>query len=97
MLKLNLQGTLRKTTTVLQLADQSTVTLEGIVEDVMVTIESWEYPTDFLVLQPKTKFNGYPLILGRPWLATVDAYISFRAGNMTIKNGPLSKQIVLYP
>ena len=63
----------------------------------MVTINSWEYPIYFLVLQPKTKFNGYPLILGRPWLATADAYISCRAGNMTIKNGPLSKQLVLYP
>ena len=97
MLKLNLQGTLRKTTTILQLVDRSTVTPEGIVEDVMVTIDSWEYPTDFLVLQPKTKFNGYPLILEGPWLATADAYISFRAENMTIKNGPLSKQLVLYP
>ena len=67
------------------------VTLEGIVEDVMVSIDSWEYPIDFLVLQPKTKFNGYPLILGRPWLATANAYISCRAENMTIKNGHLSK------
>ena len=97
MLKLNLQGNLRKTTTILQLADRSTVTLEGIVEDVMVTIDSWEYPNYFLVIQPKTKFNFYPLILGRPWLATADAYISFWAGNMTIKNGLLSKQLALYP
>jgi len=82
---------------VLQLADQSTVAGEGIVEVVMVSIDSWEYPTDFLVLYPKTKFNGYPLILGRPWLAIVDAYISCRDGNMTIKNGHLSKQLVLYP
>jgi hypothetical protein len=88
---------LRKTTTVLQLADHSTVTPEGIVEDVMVSIDSWEYPADFLVLQPKAKLTGYPLILGRPWLATVDAYISCRAGNMTIKNGHMSKQLVLYP
>jgi len=66
-------------------------------EDVMVSIDFWEYLVDFLVLQPKKKFNGYPLILGRPWLATVDAYISCRAGNMTIKNGHLSKQLVLYP
>jgi len=50
ILKINLQGSLTKTTTVLQLADHSTVTLEGIVEDVMVSIDSWEYPTDFLVL-----------------------------------------------
>ena len=97
MLKLNLQGTLRKTTTVLQLANWSIVTPEGIFEDVMVTIESWDYLTDFLFLQPKTKFNGYPLILGRPWLATADAYISCQSGNMTTKNGCLSKNLVLYP
>ena len=76
ILKLNLQGALRKTMTMLQLADHSTVTLEGIVEDVMVSIDSWEYPADFLVLQPKEKLIGYPLILGRPWLATVNAYIN---------------------
>ena len=91
MLKLNLQGTLRKTTKFLQLPNQSTVTPAGIFEDFMVIIESWDYPIDLLVLQPKTKFNGYPLILGRPWLATTDAYISCRVGNVTIKNGHLSK------
>ena len=63
----------------------------------MVSIDSWEYPPDFLVFHPKDKLNGYPLILGRPWLATIDAYISSRAGNMTIKNVHLSKQLVLYP
>ena len=60
-------------------------------EYVMVSIDSWEYLADFLVLQPKAKLTGYPLILGRPWLATIDAYISCRAGNMTIKNGHMSK------
>jgi len=97
MLKLNLQSSLRKTLTILQLADHSTVTPEGIVEDVMVFVDSWECPVDFLVLQPKAKLTGYPLILGRPWLATADAYINCRAGSMTIKNGPMSKQLVLYP
>ena len=81
----------------MQLADRSTVTPEGIVEDVMVSIDSWEYPIDFLVLQPKAKLTGYPLILGIPWLATADAYISCRAGNMKIKNGRMSKKLVLYP
>ena len=50
MLKLNLQGSLKKTTIVLQLAECSTVTAKRIVEDVMVSIDSWEYATDFLVL-----------------------------------------------
>ena len=97
MLKLNLQGSLRKTTTIMQLVDHSIVTPEGIVEDVMVSIDSWEYPIDFLVLQPKAKLTGYPLILGRPWLAIADAYISCIDRNMTIKNMHMSKQLVLYP
>eukprot|EP00253_Pinus_taeda_P030302 PITA_30302 len=91
MLKLNLQGSLRKTTTILQLADKSTTTPQAVVEDVMVSIDSWAYPADFLVLQPKTKFHGYPLILGRPWLSIVDSYINCRTRNMTIKNGHFSK------
>ena len=65
MLKLNIQGGLRKTTIVLQLVEKSTVAPKGVVEDFMVSIDSWEYPTDFLVLQPKTKFNGCPLKIGR--------------------------------
>ena len=73
MLKINLQGSLRNTTTMLQLTYYSIVTPEGIVEDVMASIDSWEYPADLLVLQPKAKFTGYPLILGRPWLAIADA------------------------
>eukprot|EP00253_Pinus_taeda_P024561 PITA_24561 len=63
MLKLNLPSSLRKTSTVLQLADCSTVTPEGIVEDVLVSVDSWEYLTDFFVLQPKEKLTRYPLIL----------------------------------
>ena len=66
-------------------------------EDVLVSVDSWEYPADLLVLQPKEKLIGYPLILGRPWLATADVYISCRAGSMTIKNGLMSKQLVPYP
>lgn len=97
MLKLNLQGALRNTTTVLQLVHGSTISPEGVFEDVMASIDSLEYPTNFLVLQPKIKFNGYPLILGRPWLVIADAYLSYRVRFMTIKNGNLSKKLVLYP
>ena len=92
MLKLNLQGSLRKTATILQLVDYCTVTPEGILEDVMVSIDSQEYLVDFLVLQPKAKLTSYHLILGKPWLATNNAYISCRAGSITIKNGNISKQ-----
>ena len=73
MLNLNLKGLLRKATIVLQLADHSTVTPEEIVKDLMVSIDSLEYPADFLFLHLEAKLTGYPLILGHPWLATVDA------------------------
>eukprot|EP00253_Pinus_taeda_P007449 PITA_07449 len=54
----------------------------------MVSVDSWEYPTDFLIINPKTRLDGHPLILGRPWLATADAYIGCQQGNMTITKGP---------
>jgi hypothetical protein len=60
-------------------------------------MESWNYPANFVVLQPKTKLGGHPLILGRPWLATTDAFISYRSGSMTISNGYETKQLTLYP
>ena len=41
--------------------------------------------------------DGHPLILGRPWLATADAYIGCQEGNMTIAKGDVVKKIVLYP
>ena len=50
-----------------------------------------------MVLQTKTKLGGHPLILGRPWLATTDAFISYRSGSMIISNGYETKQLTLYP
>ena len=41
------------TPTILELADRSTIKPEGILDDLIVSIELWEYPTEFLVLQLK--------------------------------------------
>ncbi|XP_059068537.1 uncharacterized protein LOC131859042 [Cryptomeria japonica] len=75
--KLSLGG-LRPTPIVLQMENQSLVKPEGVIEDVILSIDSWDYPTDFMILQPKFKLGGYPLILGQPWLAVVNAFINFR-------------------
>ena len=85
------------TSTLLELADRSVVRPEGTLHDVMVSIDSWEYPTDFLIINPKSRLDGHPLILGRPWLATVDAYIGCRQGNMTITGGANIKNLALHP
>ena len=57
---------IKPTPTILELADRSKVKLEGVVDDVIVSIDSWEYPIDFIILQPKSNVGGHPLILGRP-------------------------------
>ena len=41
------------TSTLLELADQSVVRPEGTLHDVMVSVDSWEYPIDFLIINPK--------------------------------------------
>ena len=88
---------LEPTTTLLKLADCSVIRLEGTLQDVMVSVDTWEYPTDFLIINPRNELDGHPLILGRPWLATADAYISCQTGSMTITRGNDVKNLALYP
>lgn len=52
---------------------------------------------NFVVLHPKAQLDRYPLILGRPCLATVYDFIGCRSSNMTIFDDDISKKIVLYP
>ena len=92
---LQLKNEIKDTPTILELVDHSTIKPEGVIEDLIISVESWNYPADFVVLQPKTKLGGHPLILGRPWLATIDAFISCRSSSMTISNGYETKQLTL--
>ena len=57
---------LKPTPTILELADRSTIKPEGILDDLIISVDSWEYPTNFLVLQPNLELGGHSLILGRP-------------------------------
>lgn len=49
--------------TALELVDRSKIKPEGVFDDVVVSIDSLEYPMDFIVLQPKKIIGGHPLIL----------------------------------
>lgn len=48
-----------------------------------------------MVIQPKL-MEGHPMILGIPWLATTDAYIGYRNGEMIISNGLSTKKVTLH-
>ena len=62
----------------------------------MVTLNSWEYPVDFVVLSLKATMGGYPIILGRPCLVIADAYIACHSRKMIISNGVNAKHMILY-
>ena len=81
--KLNIYN-IGPTPTILELTNRSKVKPEGVVDDVIFSIDSWEYPIDFIIIQPKSNLGGHPLILWRPWLATADASIGCRVGSMII-------------
>ena len=94
---LHLSHLLRPTPTVLKLADRTTVKPVGILYDILVTLSSWEYPMDFMIIQSKDPMKGHPIILGRPWLATTNSFIGCRGGDMFISNGFPSQKLTLYP
>ncbi|XP_026452315.1 uncharacterized protein LOC113352748 [Papaver somniferum] len=69
---------LKPTLVTLQLADRSVKNPRGIFEDVLIKIEKFYFPVDFIVLdtQPvQYPDNHIPVILGRPFLATYNAII----------------------
>ena len=88
-------GNLRPTPITLELTDISKVKPIGVLDDVIVTLASSEFPVDFMVIQPKL-MEGHPMILGIPWLATNDAYIGCRNGEMIILNGLSTKKVILH-
>eukprot|EP00253_Pinus_taeda_P019786 PITA_19786 len=85
------------TPTLLQLADRSIIKPDSVLEDISFSLDSWEYPVDFMILTPKSNLGGHPLILGRPWLATTDAFISCRSRDVYISDGNSTKKFNLYP
>lgn len=63
LLRLSIIG-LRDTPTILQLAKNSTIKTDGMIEDIILTLDSLDFPSNFVVLSPRGTLEGYPLILG---------------------------------
>ena len=78
-------GELKPTNITLSLADRSVKIPKRIVEDVLVKVDKFYYPVDFVVLDTEPIASGpnhVPIILGRPFLATANAIINCRNGVM---------------
>ncbi|XP_022895350.1 uncharacterized protein LOC111409540 [Olea europaea var. sylvestris] len=62
-------GEAKSTTVSLQLADRSIKHPRGICEDILVKVDKFIFPADFIILDMEED-RDVPLILGRPFLAT---------------------------
>ena len=76
-------GEVRPTTMTLQLAVRSHGYPEGKIEDVLVKVDKFIFPVDFIVLDFKAN-NEVPIILGRPFLAIGKTLIDVQKGKLTM-------------
>ena len=81
----------------MELVDRTTIKPVGVLDDIIVLVASWEHPIEFMVIESKDPSKGHPIILGGPWLATTNALIGCRDGEMTISNGLYTQRLILYP
>ncbi|KAL6323496.1 hypothetical protein AAG906_039070 [Vitis piasezkii] len=92
-------GELKPTSITLSLADRSVKIPRGVIEDVLVQVDNFYYPVDFIVLDtdPTVKeANLVPIILGRPFLATSNAIINCRNGLMQLTFGNMTLDLNIF-
>ncbi|XLR22070.1 hypothetical protein S83_049970, partial [Arachis hypogaea] len=82
--KLGLTGEVKPTRICLQLADGSIKYPSGIIEDMIVKVGPFAFPTDFVVLEME-EHKSATLILGRPFLATGRTLIDVQKGEVTLR------------
>ena len=92
-------GELKPPNITLSLADRLVEILKGIVEDVLVKVDKFYYPVDFVVLDTEPIASGpnhVPIILGRPFLATANAIINCRNGVMQLTFGNMTLELNIF-
>lgn len=92
-------GELKPTSITLSLVDRSVKIPRGVIEDVLVQVDKFYYPVDFVVLDvdPIVKgINYVPIILGRPFLATSNAIINCMNGVMQLTFGNMTLELNIF-
>ena len=77
-------GEARPTTVTLKLADRSLKHPRGVIEDVLVKVDKFIFPADFIVLDMEED-KQIPIILGKPFLATGMAMIDVQKGELKLR------------
>ncbi|XP_060190996.1 uncharacterized protein LOC132620349 [Lycium barbarum] len=77
-------GTPRPTTMRLLMADRTVKRPTGILYDVLVRVDKFIFPADFVILDCEVDFE-VPIILGRPFLATGRALVDVERGDLKFR------------
>ena len=92
-------GELKPTSITLSLADRSIKIPKGTIEDVLIQVDRFYYPVDFVMLDTEPVAvgpNHVPIILGRPFLATSNAIINCRNGVMQLTFGNMTLELNIF-
>ena len=92
-------GELKPTSITLSLTDRSIKIPKGTVEDVLIQVDKFYYPVDFVVLDTEPTAVGanyVPIILGRPFLATSNAIINCKNGVMQLTFGNMTLELNIF-
>ena len=92
-------GELKPNSITLSLTDRSIKIPKGTVEDVLIQVDKFYYPIDFVVLDTEpvaVGANYVPIILGRPFLATSNAIINCRNGVMQLTFGNMTLELNIF-
>ncbi|XP_070055980.1 uncharacterized protein [Nicotiana tomentosiformis] len=79
-------GEIRSVPISLQLVDQMTLILEGIVEEMLVWLDKFVFPVDFIVVK-MGKNKEVPLILGGPFLAMGRSILDIHKRKLMLRVG----------
>ncbi|XP_070011217.1 uncharacterized protein [Nicotiana sylvestris] len=79
-------GQKRLTSMRLQMADRTMKRPLGIIDDVLVRVDKFILPADFMILDCEVDYE-VPIILGRHFLATGKALVDVEVGELTFRVG----------
>ncbi|KAH9744056.1 hypothetical protein KPL70_003526 [Citrus sinensis] len=71
----------------------------GIVEDVLIQVDKFYFPIDFIVIDTKLVQDSkkhIPIILDRPFLATADVHIQCRTENIQLSFGSMTMELNIF-
>ncbi|XP_075086243.1 uncharacterized protein LOC107819768 [Nicotiana tabacum] len=94
-------GVIKSIPVSLQLVDQTTILPEEIIEDILVRVDKFMFPIDFIVVDMEVK-KEVPLILGRPFLFTGRVILDIYEGQLMLRVGNEKvvfqmKRMIKYP